>query len=42
VSAADASIEVPTTDTRLTLYTCTPLWNPQNRLVVIATPKEKP
>lgn len=31
-------IEAPTDDARLTLYTCTPLWNPVNRLVVVAKP----
>lgn len=32
----DLAIEAPTTDAQLTLYTCTPLWLPKNRLVVIA------
>lgn len=40
VAATEISVQQPTTDTRLTLYTCTPLWNPVNRLVVVATPKE--
>jgi len=31
-------VEAPTKDARLTLYTCTPLWNPVNRLVVVAKP----
>ncbi len=31
-----ASIENPTSDARLTLYTCTPLWLPKDRLVVTA------
>ncbi|HKU19142.1 MAG TPA: class E sortase [Candidatus Saccharimonadales bacterium] len=30
------NIEAPTKDAQLTLYTCTPLWLPKNRLVVIA------
>jgi len=30
-------IEQPTTEPTLTLYTCTPLWTSQNRLVVVAT-----
>lgn len=30
------SVEAPTADNRLTLYTCTPLWLPKDRLVVIA------
>lgn len=37
-AATDIYVEGPTNDTRLTLYTCTPLWNPVNRLVVIAKP----
>lgn len=32
-------IEKPTADTRLTLYTCTPLFSSAKRLVVIAKPK---
>lgn len=32
----DLAIEAPTTNAQLTLYTCTPLWLPKNRLVVIA------
>ncbi|MDB5184778.1 MAG: putative sortase family protein [Candidatus Saccharibacteria bacterium] len=35
---SSGEIEAPTTDTRLTLYTCTPVWNAKNRLVVIAEP----
>jgi LPXTG-site transpeptidase (sortase) family protein len=38
VTAHQVEVEAPTTDTRLTLYTCTPLWNPVDRLVVIAKP----
>ena len=30
-------IEAATTQPQLTLYTCTPLWNPKDRLVVIAS-----
>jgi len=30
------SVEAPTADNRLTLYTCTPLWLPKDRLVVTA------
>jgi len=41
VPPTEVSVQEPTTDTRLTLYTCTPLWNPVNRLVVVATPKEQ-
>lgn len=40
VGARDSYIEKPTTDSRLTLYTCTPLSLPKDRLVVIATPLE--
>ncbi len=32
------AIELPTTSEVLTLYTCTPLWNPTHRFVVIAKP----
>jgi sortase A len=39
VPANDTAIEAQTSDTRLTLYTCTPLWHPINRLVVVATPE---
>jgi sortase A len=31
-------VEANTTDTRLTLYTCTPLWTAKDRLVVVAKP----
>ncbi len=40
VPPTEVSVQEPTPDTRLTLYTCTPLWNPTHRLVVVATPKE--
>jgi LPXTG-site transpeptidase (sortase) family protein len=36
VRATDISIEKATSDDRLTIYTCTPLWLPKDRLVVIA------
>jgi LPXTG-site transpeptidase (sortase) family protein len=36
VPPTDTGVEAPTADTRLTLYTCTPLWLPKNRLVVTA------
>jgi|JI6StandDraft_1071083.scaffolds.fasta_scaffold01674_12 LPXTG-site transpeptidase (sortase) family protein len=39
VKATEVSVQQPTDDARLTLYTCTPLWNPTDRLVVVATPK---
>lgn len=37
VEANETGIEAPTTDNRLTLFTCTPLWKPTQRLVVVAT-----
>lgn len=36
VKATETSIEAPTGDNRLTLYTCTPLWSAKDRLVVTA------
>jgi LPXTG-site transpeptidase (sortase) family protein len=36
VPPTDTSIEDNTPDSRLTLFTCTPLWHPVNRLVVVA------
>ncbi len=36
VDPSDTSITDPTTDARITMYTCTPLWNPTHRLVVVA------
>ncbi len=36
VSADASQIEAPTDEPTLTLYTCTPLWNPKDRLVVTA------
>lgn len=36
VAPTEISIEEPTTDERLTLYTCTPLWTSKNRLVITA------
>lgn len=37
VPPTQTQIEESTTDERLTLYTCTPLWTSKNRLVVTAT-----
>jgi LPXTG-site transpeptidase (sortase) family protein len=37
VSPTDTAIENNTSDARLTLFTCTPLWSPKDRLVVVAT-----
>jgi LPXTG-site transpeptidase (sortase) family protein len=42
VSKTDISVQGPTNDTRLTIYTCTPLWHPVNRLVVVAKPEVQP
>jgi len=43
VHASEISIEAQTVDPQLTIYTCTPLWLPKDRLVVIARPnKEAP
>lgn len=39
VPPTDLSVQSQTNDTRLTIYTCTPLWHPVNRLVVVATPE---
>lgn len=36
VPPTDTSVVAPTTDSRLTLFTCTPLWSPKDRLVVVA------
>jgi LPXTG-site transpeptidase (sortase) family protein len=36
VSPDDRTVEAPTATPRLTLYTCTPLWWPKDRLVVVA------
>jgi sortase A len=37
VSPNDVAIQAPSSQAELTLYTCTPLWLPKNRLVVVAT-----
>jgi sortase A len=39
VAPTTLSVEAPTATPTLTLYTCTPLWNPKDRLVVTATLK---
>lgn len=36
VAPTEISVEAATKDARLTIYTCTPLWLPKDRLVVIA------
>jgi len=37
VAATELSVEAPTSEAQLTLYTCTPLWSAKDRLVIIAT-----
>jgi LPXTG-site transpeptidase (sortase) family protein len=37
VAPTDTAVQAPSHTPELTLYTCTPLWLPKNRLVVIAT-----
>ncbi len=37
VESKQIDIEAPTTQDTLTLYTCTPLWSSEKRLVVVAT-----
>ncbi len=39
VPPTDTDIEAPTPNAQLSLYTCTPLWWPKDRLVIIATPQ---
>jgi len=41
VAPTDTSIEDSTADARITLFTCTPLWHPVNRLVVVAKLESK-
>ncbi len=36
VNPSDTAIENNTADSEITLFTCTPLWHPVNRLVVVA------
>jgi LPXTG-site transpeptidase (sortase) family protein len=38
VTPDQTSIEAPTEEPQLTLYTCTPLWKSTHRFVVIAKP----
>lgn len=40
VGPHEVAVEDPTTDAQLTVYTCTPLWLPKNRLVVVAKLQE--
>lgn len=42
VAPSDVAIEAPTADNRLTLFTCTPLWLPKHRLVVVAQLEPRP
>ena len=41
VSPDQTGIEDNTTDARLTIFTCTPLWNPIHRLVIVAELESK-
>jgi sortase A len=41
VKATETAIEAPTDKPRLTIYTCTPLWLPKDRLVVVAELEKK-
>jgi LPXTG-site transpeptidase (sortase) family protein len=41
VRATEVIIEDQTDEPQLTIYTCTPLWLPKDRLVVIAKPSEE-
>ncbi|HEX7963596.1 MAG TPA: class E sortase [Candidatus Saccharimonadales bacterium] len=36
VPPTDVAVEAPTKNAQLTLYTCTPLWLPKDRLVIVA------
>jgi sortase A len=42
VAPTETSVEENTTDARITLFTCTPLWHPVDRLVVIAELENNP
>lgn len=37
----DLTVEAPSQEARLTLYTCTPLWTSKNRLVIVASPVQR-
>jgi LPXTG-site transpeptidase (sortase) family protein len=41
VAADETSIEAPTEKHQLTIYTCTPLWLPKDRLVVVAAQEKQ-
>lgn len=41
VPPTQVDVQAPSADARLTLYTCTPLWNPKDRLVVVAQLEKK-
>jgi len=36
VTPQDTTVEAPSSDSQLTLYTCTPLWSLKDRLVIVA------
>jgi sortase A len=38
VPPTEVSVQAPSSDAHLTIYTCTPMWTFKNRLVVIAVP----
>jgi LPXTG-site transpeptidase (sortase) family protein len=42
VPPTDTAVEANTSDARITLFTCTPLWNPVDRLVVVAELEKTP
>jgi len=42
VPPTDTTIESPSSSAKLTLFTCTPLWLPKDRLVVVANLEAKP
>lgn len=41
VPASQLSVEDATSEPQLTLYTCTPVWSVENRLVIVAKPTEE-
>jgi LPXTG-site transpeptidase (sortase) family protein len=41
VSPLAVEIEMPTSESRLTIYTCTPVWSSRDRLVITANPIEE-
>jgi sortase A len=41
VAPTEVSVQAPSSDAHLTIYTCTPMWTFKNRLVVFASPEAK-